>query len=226
MNPWDAVIPDEDKKRYAHAGFAGAVGMGKRPALLIIDVQYRTVGTTRRPYWQSIEEYPSSCGEAGWQAVDHIRDLLAAFRVRDLPVLYPYVAPKDALTDSGRLASKMSALMGIDAHGYDFVAEVAPVAGEVLVPKKHPSGFFGTPLTSHLIDLGVDSVVVTGCTTSGCVRATVVDAFSNNFRVIVPHECCYDRVSLSHATSLWDMNAKYADVISTHEAIAQLPASG
>lgn len=226
MAPWEAEIPDEDKRRYDNAGFGGAVGMGKRPALLIIDVQYRTVGTTRRPYWQSIEEYSSSCGETGWDAVDHIRDLLAAFRAHGLPVLYPHVAPKDALTDGGRLASKMSALMEIDAHGYEFVAEVAPEPGNVLVPKKHPSGFFGTPLTSHLIDLGVDSVVVTGCTTSGCVRATVVDAFSNNFRVTVPHECCYDRVSLSHATSLWDMNSKYADVISTEAAIAQVHALG
>ena len=167
MTIWDDVIPDDDKARYAHAGFAGSVGVGKRPALLIIDVQYRTIGTECRPYWDSIKEYPSSCGEDGWQAVEHISTLLAAFRAQGLPVLYPHVAPKDVLTDSGRLATKMSALMDIDAQGYEFVSEVAPEAGDVLVPKKHPSGFFGTPLTSHLIDLGADTVVVTGCTTSG-----------------------------------------------------------
>ncbi len=224
MQIWDDVICDEDKKRYAHAGFAGSVGMGARPALLIIDVQYRTIGTRRQPYWQSIEEYPSSCGETGWRAVDHLRGLLGHFRDKGLPVLYPHVAPKDARTDGGRLATKMSALMGIDARGYDFVEEVAPEAGDVLIPKKHPSGFFGTPLTSHLIDLGVDTVVVTGCTTSGCVRASVVDAFSHNFRVIVPHECCYDRVATSHATSLWDMNAKYADVVPVAEVEAAVRA--
>ena len=71
--------------------------------------------------------------------------------------------------------------------------EVAPREGDILLPKKHPSAFFGTPLASYLIDLGVDTLVVTGCTTSGCVRGTVVDAFAYNFRVVVPEECVYDR---------------------------------
>ena len=223
MRPWTGIIPEEEERRYQAAGFGGAGSVGRRAGLLIIDVQYRTVGTQRKPYWEAIEEYPTACGEDGWRAVDHIALLLAAFRTRGLPVLYPHVAPKNADTDGGRLAEKIPSIMGIDAAGYRFVEEVAPVPGDVLLPKKHPSAFFGTPLVSHLIDLGVDTLFVTGCTTSGCVRASVTDAFADNFSVVVPEECVYDRSPTSHAVNLWDMNAKYADVMPLAEAIAKLP---
>jgi nicotinamidase-related amidase len=223
MRPWTGIITDEEERRYAAAGFGGAGSVGRRPGLLIIDVQYRTVGTQRKPYWEAIEEYPTACGEDGWRAVDHIVPLLAAFRERGLPVLYPHVALKNLDTDSGRLAEKIPSIMGIDAAGYRFVDEVAPAPGDLLLPKKHPSAFFGTPLVSHLIDLGVDTLFVTGCTTSGCVRSSVIDAFAYNFKVVVPEECVYDRSPTSHAVNLWDMNAKYADVMPVAEAIANLP---
>ena len=224
MRPWTGIITDEEERRYASAGFGGTGGIGTRPGLLIIDVQYRTVGTTRKPYWEAIEEYPTSCGEDGWKAVDNIRPLLAAFRARGLPVLYPHVAPKNVDTDSGRLAAKIPSIMGIDAAGYRFVEEVGPEPGDVLLPKKHPSAFFGTPLVSHLIDLGVDTLFVTGCTTSGCVRSSVTDAFAYNFKVVVPQDCVYDRSPTSHAVNLWDMNAKYADVVPVADAIATIEA--
>jgi len=222
MRPWTGIITEEEERRYAAAGFGGAGSIGRRPALLIIDVQYRTVGTTRKSYWDAIEEYPTACGEDGWRAVDHIAPLLAAFRKRGLPVLYPHVAPKNVETDAGRLAEKIPSIMGIDAAGYRFVEEVAPAKGDVLLPKKHPSAFFGTPLVSHLIDLGADTLYVTGCTTSGCVRSSVTDAFAYNFKVVVPEECVYDRSPTSHAVNLWDMNAKYADVMPAAEAIGLL----
>ena len=222
MRPWSSVISEDEERRYEAAWFGRAGGVGARPALLIIDVQYRTVGTRRLPYWEAIEEYPTACGDVGWEAVDNIRPLLAEFRRLGLPVLYPHVAPKNAATDSGRLAEKVPSIMTIDQRGYDFVEEIAPRKGDVLLPKKHPSAFFGTPLVSHLIDLGADTLFVTGCTTSGCVRSSVSDAFAYNFKVIVPQECVYDRSPTSHAANLWDMNAKYADVMPTAEAIAAL----
>ena len=92
----------------------------------------------------------------------------------------------------------------------------------MLIPKKHPSAFFATPLTSHLIDLGADTLVVTGCTTSGCVRGSVVDAFAFNFRVLVPHDAVYDRSATSHAVNLFDMASKYADVGTTAEILEKL----
>jgi nicotinamidase-related amidase len=218
---WDGIISEEEQRAYRAAGFGRPGGIGSRPALLIIDVQYRTVGTTPMPFWEAIKEFPTSCGEVGWGAVRHIQPLLAEFRRRGWPVLYPHVAPKQA-TDGGRLAAKVPAIMTIAERGYDFVAEIAPQAGDVLIPKKHPSAFFATPLVSHLIDLGIDTLVVTGCTTSGCVRCSVVDAFSYNFRVVVPSACVYDRSATSHAVNLFDMSEKYADVVSTDEALAAL----
>jgi nicotinamidase-related amidase len=209
--PWEDIVPAEDIERYEAAGFGRPTGFGKRPALLIIDVQYRTVGTKRLPYWQAIEEFKTSCGEAGWAAVDRIAPLLQRFREKGHPVLYPHVAPKMGY-DAGRLGQKVPAIMDISARGYDFVAEIAPVEGDILIPKKHPSAFFGTPLASYLIDLNIDTLVVTGCSTSGCVRGTAVDGFAYNFRVTIPEECVFDRSQTAHAVNLFDMAYKYADV--------------
>ena len=220
MAAWDQVITDDEKKRYKEAGFGGQGSIGKRPALLIIDVQYRTIGTTPKPYWEAIKEYPTSCGDVGWNAVENIKRLVSLFRDREFPILYPHVAPKNLATDGGRLAEKIPSIMGIDSKGYEFVEEIAPVSGDILLPKKHPSAFFGTPLVSHLIDLNVDTLVVTGCTTSGCIRSSVTDAFAYNFKVLVPDDAVYDRSPTSHAVNLWDMNAKYADVHTSSEIIS------
>lgn len=211
MRPWDTIISDDEKKAYEAAGFGGSSGIGSRPALLIIDVQYRTTGTEPRPFWDAVKEFPTSCGDVAWKAVENIRPLLEVFRGNGWPVLYPYVAPKHSY-DAGRLSEKAPSIMTISEKGYEFVAEVAPRDGDVLLPKKHPSAFFGTPLASYLIGLEADTLVVTGCTTSGCVRGTVVDAFSYNFKVLVPEECVYDRSTTSHAVNLFDMGQKYADV--------------
>jgi len=225
MQPWDGIVPAEEQARSGAAGFGRRGGVGRRPALLIIDVQYRTVGTTRAPIEAAMAEFPTACGEAGWAAVDRIIPLLALFRARGWPVLYPHVSLKEGF-DTGRLADKNPAMLGIPPRGYDFVAEVAPRPGDVLLPKKHPSAFFGTPLASYLVDLGADTLVATGCTTSGCIRASVVDAFSYNFRVLVPHDAVYDRSPTSHAVNLFDMAQKYADVLSAAECLEALAAVG
>lgn len=219
--PWDNIIGQDEIDAYNAAGFGKSSGLGKRPALLIIDVQYRTVGTTPMPFWQSIEEFPTSCGQVGWDAVTHIKSLLNYFRKRRWPVLYPYVAPKMNF-DQGRLAEKVPALMGVAEKGYEFVADIAPQPEDILLPKKHPSAFFGTPLVSYLVDKNVDTLVVTGCTTSGCVRGSVVDGFAYNFRIVVPHDAVYDRSDTSHAVNLFDMSAKYADVMTASETISRL----
>jgi nicotinamidase-related amidase len=218
MKPWDGIIPEEEQRAYRAAGFGKPAGIGSRPALLIIDVQYRTTGTVPRPFFEAIEEFPTSCGDVAWEAVHRIEALLALFRARGWPVLYPHVSPKQSF-DGGRLAAKVPALMTVAARGYDFVAEVAPREGDILLPKKHPSAFYGTPLTSYLVDLRVDTLVVTGCTTSGCVRGSVVDAFATNFRVVVPQDAVYDRSHVSHAVNLFDMSEKYADVMTTEECV-------
>ena len=221
--PWDGIVSEEEQRAYRAAGFGRRTGLGVRPALLIIDVQYRTTGTTSKPFWEAINEFPTACGDIAWAAVPNIARLLALFRERGWPVLYPYVSPKESF-DKGRLADKVPAIMGVAKHGYDFVAEIAPRDGDILLPKKHPSAFFGTPLASYLIDSGADTIVVTGCSTSGCVRGSVVDAFAYNFRVAVPHDAVYDRSSVSHAVNLFDMSEKYADVSTAAELIDALKA--
>jgi len=223
--PWLPPITDDDVARYEAAGFGKPSGHGTRPALLIIDVQYRTVGSRPLPFFEAVQEYTTSCGEVGWAAVHEIARLLAVFRKLDLPVLYPHVAPKRSY-DAGRLGGKVPAIMDVPEQGYRFVEEVAPEVDDVLVPKRHPSAFFGTALVSYLIDREVDTVVVTGCTTSGCVRATAVDAFSYNFHVLVPEECVYDRSPTVHAVNLFDIAQKYADVMPTDGVIAAVTATG
>ena len=215
------VIDESTLERYDMAGFGRSGGLGEKPALVIIDVQYRSTGTKPMPFKEAIQEFRTSCGEPGWVAVPHIAELLELFRANDWPVLYAYVAPKKSY-DQGRLGAKVPALMGVASHGYDFPEEIAPQEGDILLPKRHPSAFFGTPLVSYLVERNVDTLVVTGATTSGCVRSTVVDAFSYNFHVAVPADAVYDRSDVVHEVNLFDMAQKYADVTATTDLIQQL----
>lgn len=219
--PWHNVIPAEELALYNSIGFGSQSHKPGKAALLVIDVQYRSVSSRSMPIQEAIQEYPTSCGEHGWNAVPHIQALIAAFRAAGMPVMYPHVAPKKSY-DGGRWAEKAPAVMTIPPRGYDFVEEVAPHPGDILLPKQHPSAFFGTPLVSYLVDNGVSTVFVTGTTTSGCVRATVVDATSMGFRVVVPQEAVFDRSQTSHAVNLFDMHSKYADVMPVSEALELL----
>lgn len=222
-SPWADYISADDEARYAAAGFGNPAGIGQRPALLIIDVQYRTIGNSPKPFFDSLEDYRTSCGESGWRAVENIRAILDVFREKDFPVLYPHVAPKLAY-DAGRLGAKIPAIMDIPDQGYRFVDAIAPREQDILLPKRHPSAFFGTPLASYLIDRQIDTLVVTGATTSGCVRSSAVDAFAYNFRVVVPSDAVYDRAESVHQVNLFDLAQKYADVLPTAEVIARFAA--
>jgi nicotinamidase-related amidase len=231
-NIWDDVIPEEDLLVYQESGFTGAkVGMGTSPALLIIDVQYRTVGDNK-PILQSIREsgYNTSCGERAWAAVHKISEILKVFREKGFPVVYPVVERKDKF-DAGRWADKIPGLGSGEIHrvgnkGTEVVAEVAPGERDIVISKRYASAFFGTHLMTQLNLLRADTLIITGCTTSGCVRGTVIDAFSYGFKITVPYDCVYDRSIISHKINLFDMNSKYADVISSEqvvERIKQLP---
>ena len=219
---WLASIPGDDLDVYELSGFGGSPGFGEHPALLVIDVQYRTAGDRPVPIREAITTmYPTACGDRAWAAIPHIARLVGAARAAGIPIIYPYVAPKKAV-DAGRFGSINPAITSIAEKGYEFVAEVAPTGSDVLLPKRHASAFFGTALVSYLVDFGVDTVILAGCTTSGCVRATAVDAFSYNFATIVPEECVYDRIGASHDVGLFDLDAKYADVLATDVVIDHL----
>jgi maleamate amidohydrolase len=212
--PWDGVIPPEEQAIYRQSGWGMPSGIGRRPALLVIDVQYRSMGEQPLPIQEAILTLPTSCGEYGWRAVPHIARLVETFRQLNAPILYPYVAHQSA-HNRGQFETKVPGVMDVPEQAYAFVAEVAPREGDITIPKFQASAFHGTALTSYLVSLGVDTVVVTGCTTSGCVRATVVDACALNFKVVVPQDAVYDRSQTSHAVNLFDMASKYADVTPT-----------
>jgi maleamate amidohydrolase len=223
-SPWSRLVSEADVELYRRAGFAHTGGLGDRVALLVIDVQYRTVGHRRVPIEEAMNEYPTACGDRGWSAVDQIASILSAARAAKTPVIFPCVAPKTADT-AGRFRDKSPTLASPDGAAYEFVAEVAPIDGELVLPKDHPSAFFATSLVAQLVDRGVNTLLLTGATTSGCVRCTAVDAFSYGFRTAVVAEAVYDRTDVAHQASLFDLNAKYADVIDAQQAIAHMRAS-
>jgi maleamate amidohydrolase len=221
MSFWDGFVDEFDLETYRLAGFGREGTLGTRPALLIIDVQHLSLGP-RLPLREAIAaSYPSACGEIGWAAVDQLRRVLTAARGRGIPVIYPIVAPRDA-AHLGRYREKIPAMAVIDEQGYQIVDEVAPKDGDLLLPKTHPSAFNGTSLTSLLIERGIDTVLVTGNSTSGCVRATTTDAFSLNLHAAVIGDAVYDRGRASHAVNLFDLASKYANVITSDEAIDYL----
>ena len=219
--PWDGIISPDDIAVYRQSGFGQATGLGERPALLVIDVQYRTAGEGPLPILEAIRTYPTACGERAWQAIPNIAQLIEACRSAGIPVIFPFIAPKSEHDRAG-FAAKVPGILEIPQRGYEFVKEGAPLSGELALAKAHASAFFGTALSSHLVRLGIDSLIVSGCSTSGCVRATAVDGCSLNYKIVVPEDAVYDRVAVSHAVNLFDMAAKYADVMPTRSLLPLL----
>jgi nicotinamidase-related amidase len=229
MAVWDKFLTERDHAVYATAGYGAAKGFGARPALVIVDVNYDFVGHEPAPILESARIWRNSCGEEGWAGVEATATLLEAARSRSLPIFYStsMQARGDSLGRGLWRSSRNGAPNGVPGFvGSDIVKEIAPEPRDVLLRKSKPSAFFGTGLLHYLLELNVDTLLVTGTTTSGCVRATVIDAFSHNFNVAIVEECTFDRGEASHAINLFDMNAKYADVVSlraTTEYIAGLP---
>lgn len=222
---WDEFLTERDKQVFAAGGFGARAGFGKRPALLVVDVSWSFCGLQPEPILESIKTWRTSCGAEAWVAVDHIAALIAGARARSLPVIYTTGTSRADGWDAGSWRWKSSRrdtdrATPRSVDGNAIVTPIAPLPQDLVIYKRKPSGFFGTDLASYLTLLGCDSVVVVGTTTSGCVRATVVDAFSLNYRVAVVEEGCFDRSEASHAISLCDMHAKYADVVKAAEALA------
>jgi maleamate amidohydrolase len=224
---WDAYLTERDKQVFRASGFGARGGFGKRPALLIIDVSYGFAGDTPgESILDSIKRWSNSCGAESWEAVAAIKALADGFRAKRLPVLYTTGANRADGWDVGSWAWKNTRTgeslprptNAIDANA--IVKDIEPHPQDIVCLKQKPSGFFGTNLHSYLQLLGADSVIVTGTTTSGCVRATVIDAFSLNFRVAVAEDGCFDRSQASHAINLCDMHAKYADVMHSTEILS------
>lgn len=225
--PWDAYITDRDREVYAKSGFGARVGLGERPALLIIDAQYRTTGESRVPIEQAMREYATACGEDAWRAVDRIVELRAIFRDKGWPVMYAQGERANTI-EGARYTDKIPSLAADynlpGSRGAQIVEPLTPGAEDVIIYKRFPSIFFGTNLITQLVNHGADTLIVAGCTTSGCVRATVVDGMSYGFHCIVPEDCVWDRGQASHAINLFDIAQKYADVMPLEELATTLHA--
>jgi len=225
---WNRFLSERDKQVFAAAGYATRQGFGQRPAILVVDVNYAFCGDRPEPILESIKRWRNSCGAEAWEGVKAIKRLLAAARAKGLPVIYSTGVRRDDDWDRGSWnwknsrASERPRTQASGQDGNTIVPDIAPQSQDIVIEKLKPSVFFGTPLLSFLVLLGADSLIVAGTTTSGCVRATVVDAFSNNYRVAIVEEGCFDRSQASHALSLCDMNAKYADVVGLEETLAYI----
>jgi len=225
---WDRFLTDRDKEVFKNGGFGALAGGGKKPALLVIDVSYNFCGDRREPIIESIKRFHNSCGEDAWDALPHIRALIDKCRARGIPVIYTTGTMREDGWDAGGWAWKNNRTLedidppdttGFNRDGNDIMDEIEPGPKDIVIRKHKPSAFYGTPLIGYLNDLGADSLIVTGTTTSGCVRASVIDAFSNNIRCTVVEEGCFDRSQASHAVNLCDMHAKYADVVGIDDAL-------
>jgi nicotinamidase-related amidase len=201
-------LPAEDHAVYARAGWGRRVGFGERAAVIVIDMcRYFTE-----------PQYPYSCPATGRAAAVAIADLLETARAAALPVIYTTQGderPYSAAT-AGRFPDKIIPLdsaFATDARSHEIVPEVSPRPEDVVLVKPKPSVFFGTQLGSILNYHRVDTLVITGVATSGCVRASVDHAFALNYRVILPLECVADRARLPHESNLFDMDTATADVM-------------
>ena len=193
---------------YSQAGFGGSIGFGQRPALLIIDFVQAYLDRTS-PLYAGVEDTLANAVE-----------LLAAAREAGIPVLHTNVAFTPGGVDGGVFFRKVKALRCFEKGSPlgEFAPGLEPLAGEPVITKQYASAFFGTSLASTLTASGLDTVLIAGLSTSGCVRASAVDAVQHGFIPVVVREAVGDRDDAPHEANLFDLQAKYADVISLSDA--------
>jgi len=230
---WEEFITAQDREVYGSGVFGGPAGIGRRPAVIVIDVLNKSIGDEPLPILEAMKRYGKSCcGEYGWAAIPHIEAVLKAAHEAGTPVFYttpqdPAQRPPETLR---RFEEKMPNWYDYtgDRAGYAFADEIAPTEADIVFHKPTASSFYLTNFEDVLRQMDVDTLIVTGCATSGCVRASVVDAHARGFKVNVVEDAVFDRGQATHAMNLFDIQAKYADVIESDEAarrIAKLSAS-
>ncbi len=198
---------------FAERGFGQTVGFGRRPAVLVVDMI------------QAFTDPHAMLGANLDAQIAATQTLLVSARARDLVILFSTVSYDEFdLKDAGIWALKQKGLMTLrtGTPEVELDPRLQRLPGESLLPKKYASCFFGTDLTSRLLSQGVDTLLLAGCTTSGCVRASAVDALQTGLRPMVVRDCVGDRSQAAHDQSLFDLQAKYADVVSLDEACRYL----
>ena len=207
-----SLYDDQTTEIYQRGTFGSRSGVGRRPGVLVVD------------FCLGMTDPTSPLGSDMTAALSATRRLLDTCRRLGLPIVYTTVRYDKGCPDGGAFLEKVPALRVFEEGGpwSAIDARVAPCPGEPIVVKKFASAFFGTSTASIFTSHGVDTVIVTGSTTSGCVRASAVDALQSGFRVVIPRECVADRAPGPHEANLFDLHAKYADVVSLDELLALL----
>lgn len=221
MRKWEEIMPAKDREIYQKGSFGQREPFGKIPALMIIDVVRSFIGSKPEAVLTSIEEFRTSCGELAWNALPNIQKLLEGSRKAGIPVIYTKGDPltKTLCGDSVKGMTKEDVAR---IHTTDIPDEIKPLPTEFVYKKTKASAFFASPMPTYLHRLKVDCLLIAGTSTSGCIRATAVDAYSYGYPVFLVEECLFDRSEFSHLVNLFEMNAKYANVITLEEAIQYL----
>lgn len=221
---WEDVI-DEEIRQIA-GNYETRKGFRSRSALLCIDNYNAVFGDRPEPVLAAMKRFPSSCGLAAWEALAPTKRLMEAARSAGSPVIH---TTRDDLSQSGRSSLSSTKRVRCDsdpAWDHAFFPELVPADDELVIRKTRASAFFGTSLIAHLTQMDVNQLIVCGNSTSGCVRASVIEGFMHGFNVAVVEECVFDRNWLSHKVNLFDMNCKYADVVFLDDALGYLQGLG
>ncbi len=220
---WQDVVPALDFEVYAT--YRRETFIGAPAALIAIDLYEQVYKGGNKPVAELYQTHPMSCGENAHRAIAPTQRLFHAARAAGLPVFY---STGDTRPESKPTFVKATRRQRGNPEPDDYMikAEFKPLPGDVIITKQRASAFYGTPLQAHLTQLGINTVVICGESTSGCVRASAVDAFSLGYHVVLVEECCFDRLTLSHKVNLFDMHHKYADVMHIDEAVAALSKQG
>ena len=220
---WKDIVPPDVLGIYTH--YERHTFVGPAPALIAIDLYELSYQGGARPVAEIAGTYPSSCGEYAHAAIEPTKRLFAAARAAGLPVFYSTMDTRGDSLPTAVTATKRRKIQ-VDPALYAIRSDFKPQPGDVVITKQRASIFYGTPLAAHLTQLGVRSLIVCGESTSGCVRASAVDAYSAGFHVTLAEECCFDRSMLSHKVNLFDLHHKYADVMKVDEVVAHLDTLG
>tara|TARA_A100001037_G_scaffold74616_1_gene66823 strand:- start:2467 stop:3168 length:702 start_codon:yes stop_codon:yes gene_type:complete len=218
---WRGFVDEETEEIYSH--YKRDVFVGENPAVLMVDVYKASYEGGQQRVIDVIKEHPSSCGERAWAMVEPAKQLLEASRAAGIPITY---CTGDTRSSSNKGRATNRQVLNEHNESYDILEELAPEDGELVVYKQRASAFYGTPLMSHLTQMGIQSLIMGGGTTSGCLRAAVQDAKANGFHVTLVEECCYDRTEMNHMVNLFDMHHKYADVMHLDEVLNHINGMG
>ena len=215
MRVWEDALTENDKKVLAARPPRPLTGFGDRPALVVIDMNVGAVGEDC-PIDEQLDKYPGSCGNFAWASIPYQQRVLAAAREAGIPVVYSRHVFR-AIHDLPRAKDPNFQYSELSPQS-EIQPEVGMEEGDLLIEKQRASVFFQTGLIYTLLTKKVDSLILIGNSTSGCVRATAIDGAGYAFKVSVIEECVFDRIEMSHKSSLFDMQFKYCDVISADQA--------